>query len=193
MKKIVLVLFLLASCAVLPAEVNTKHDNAFLDDPFFCNVDADCTCGGVDTHVNKCFLGNKLYSSMYVDLSQDCPDFCTGIAGNLEIKCIDHVCQQKVREDLACTEEAKLCPDGSFVVRVGPDCEFQLCPGETKCVKDEDCVPDSCCHPTGCTLKSNAPLCDTMMCTEECAAGTLDCGGSCACVDGECVGQDYFK
>lgn len=31
---------------------------------------------------------------------------------------------------LACTEEAKLCPDGSAVGRTGPNCEFAACPGE---------------------------------------------------------------
>ncbi len=28
----------------------------------------------------------------------------------------------------ACTEEAKLCPDGSAVGRIGPNCEFAPCP-----------------------------------------------------------------
>jgi len=28
----------------------------------------------------------------------------------------------------ACTEEAKVCPDGSSVARSGPDCEFAECP-----------------------------------------------------------------
>lgn len=28
----------------------------------------------------------------------------------------------------ACTAEAKLCPDGSYVERVGPSCEFAPCP-----------------------------------------------------------------
>ena len=32
----------------------------------------------------------------------------------------------------ACTEEAKLCPDGSAVGRTGPNCEFAKCPGEAK-------------------------------------------------------------
>jgi hypothetical protein len=31
----------------------------------------------------------------------------------------------------ACTQEAKLCPDGSSVGRTGPNCEFAPCPGET--------------------------------------------------------------
>ena len=31
-------------------------------------------------------------------------------------------------EPVACTQEAKVCPDGSSVGRVGPDCEFAACP-----------------------------------------------------------------
>ena len=29
---------------------------------------------------------------------------------------------------VACTAEAKVCPDGSFVGRTGPNCEFEECP-----------------------------------------------------------------
>lgn len=29
---------------------------------------------------------------------------------------------------IACTQEAKLCPDGSYVGRTGPHCEFSACP-----------------------------------------------------------------
>jgi len=36
----------------------------------------------------------------------------------------------KTDEPTACTADAKLCPDGSAVGRVGPDCEFAKCPGE---------------------------------------------------------------
>jgi hypothetical protein len=32
---------------------------------------------------------------------------------------------------VACTMEAKICPDGSYVGRTGPKCEFALCPGAT--------------------------------------------------------------
>ncbi len=31
-------------------------------------------------------------------------------------------------ETVACTMEAKLCPDGSYVGRIGPKCEFAECP-----------------------------------------------------------------
>ncbi len=33
-------------------------------------------------------------------------------------------------ELVACTQEAMLCPDGSYVGRVGPNCEFEKCPNE---------------------------------------------------------------
>jgi putative hemolysin len=32
--------------------------------------------------------------------------------------------------DIVCTQEAKACPDGSYVSRTGPNCEFALCPNE---------------------------------------------------------------
>ena len=31
---------------------------------------------------------------------------------------------------VACTADAKICPDGSGVGREGPNCEFAACPGE---------------------------------------------------------------
>ena len=33
-------------------------------------------------------------------------------------------------QQTACTLEAKICPDGSSVGRVAPNCDFALCPGE---------------------------------------------------------------
>lgn len=35
-----------------------------------------------------------------------------------------------IPEGVACTMDAKLCPDGSAVGRQGPNCEFAACPGE---------------------------------------------------------------
>ncbi len=34
----------------------------------------------------------------------------------------------------ACTQEAKVCPDGSAVGRTGPNCEFAACPDENQSV-----------------------------------------------------------
>lgn len=35
--------------------------------------------------------------------------------------------KQQQLGDTACTMEAKLCPDGSYVGRVGPNCAFAPC------------------------------------------------------------------
>jgi|GEM_PF-5846593 len=112
--------------------------------PSWCQVDEDCTCGGIDKNTGDCFVGNLAYQKEFVDMSQECPDFCTGIAGHLATKCIDNVCQNVPRETkgaspegtpsepVFCTADAKLCPDGSAVGRVGPNCEFAPCAGESE-------------------------------------------------------------
>lgn len=35
------------------------------------------------------------------------------------------------QKPVACTQEVKVCPDGSYVGRTGPNCEFSPCPDET--------------------------------------------------------------
>lgn len=56
----------------------------------YCEQDTDCACGRHKT-TGDCFFGNK----NYVDTGKQCPDFCTGIAGNLEIRCVSNECTQK--------------------------------------------------------------------------------------------------
>ncbi len=36
--------------------------------------------------------------------------------------------EYKIEKPVACTTEAMLCPDGSYVGRSGPKCEFKACP-----------------------------------------------------------------
>ena len=36
------------------------------------------------------------------------------------------------QKPISCTQEAKLCPDGSYVSRTGPNCEFTQCPDVKK-------------------------------------------------------------
>ncbi|MFA7245215.1 MAG: hypothetical protein WC070_03500 [Candidatus Magasanikbacteria bacterium] len=44
---------------------------------------------------------------------------------------------------VACTMDAKMCPDGSYVARVAPDCEFEACPEEeTNIDKDSGFLPE---------------------------------------------------
>jgi len=40
----------------------------------------------------------------------------------------------------ACTEEAKLCPDGSAVGRTGPNCEFAPCPASADATAGEPAI-----------------------------------------------------
>ena len=56
--------------------------------------------------------------------------------------------QEKEIEKVACTMEAKLCPDGSYVSRTGPNCEFTPCPqtnsllseAEARIIAEESCI-----------------------------------------------------
>ncbi|GEM_PF-687409 len=68
---------------------------------------------------------------------------------------------------VACTMEAKLCPDGSAVGRTGPNCEFAPCPTNyppaSGCLKDVDCPsPQYVCQETqgyGTACPSTDPTC----------------------------------
>ena len=64
----------------------------------------------------------------------------------------DKKTDKNMKSNIICTEGAKICPDGSSVVRTGPDCEFAECPIAKKdeissCLKKyplveyKDCVP----------------------------------------------------
>lgn len=153
----IFILFILSACTIAPPQKEPSPN--MLEVASFCNVDADCTCGGIDKQTDNCFVGNKLYASKYVDFSRSCPDFCTGIAANFETKCVEHVCKNVRREMKACTEEAKVCPDGSAVGRTGPNCEFAPCPEEpVLCTQDVKECPD------GSFVARVAPSCDFAPC-----------------------------
>jgi len=56
-----------------------------------------------------------------------------------------NIAKEKAPNGIACTQEAKLCADGSAVGRTGPNCEFAPCPEDVEpepafqCLKDSDC------------------------------------------------------
>lgn len=58
-----------------------------------CSQDSDCSCG-VHITDGSCFYGNK----KCVNEGKQCPDFCTGIGGQLVVRCIGGACTQVVRE-----------------------------------------------------------------------------------------------
>lgn len=45
--------------------------------------------------------------------------------------------------DVVCTMEAKLCPDGSYVGRTGPNCEFSPCPIPPGTKMEDGTVPNT--------------------------------------------------
>ena len=60
----------------------------------------------------------------------------------------------------ACTQEAKICPDGSAVGRTAPNCEFAQCPapaGQTGCSTNSDCRDGATCMTEG-PLIANQPI-----------------------------------
>lgn len=62
----------------------------------------------------------------------------------------------------ACTEEAKICPDGSAVGRVGPNCEFAACP--------------SCSCPADYTLEGDVCNPNCYYSTPKCLMPSVQCG-----------------
>lgn len=62
-----------------------------------------------------------------------------------------------------CTEEAKVCPDGSSVGREGPDCEFAACPGEAT----KACTEDAKVCPDGSSVGRQGPDCEFAPCPDE--------------------------
>lgn len=69
--------------------------------------------------------------------------------------------------------------------RVGIGREADL----NECSLDSDCIPEICCHASTCVSAKQAPDCSNILCTMECAPGTLDCGqGECKCIEGKCAG-----
>jgi len=70
----------------------------------------------------------------------------------------------------ACTEEAKLCPDGSAVVRTGPNCEFSPCPKIGKQINPTEsiaCTMEAKLCPDGSAVGRAGPNCEFTPCPEE--------------------------
>lgn len=167
----VVMLLLLTACA--PSGAPAKDDEVIPEeDRLFCETDDDCVCGGVDEATGRCFLGNRDYYEEHVDKSGECPDFCSGINGNLVVKCVDNTCMQVME----CLTDM--------------DCESGVCEGN-RCVGEDaggECASDSDCRTGGCSgelcvLASEgrrASICEFRP-EYECYS-MIDCG----CVNGYC-------
>lgn len=98
---------------------------------------------------------------------------------------------------VACTEEAKMCPDGSGVGRTGPNCEFAACPSDTVNEDISIVCTDAQKATEICTMEY-APVCglvDVQCVTAPCppipqtfgnACGACGTGNVTAYIQGEC-------
>ncbi|MBW2971783.1 eight-cysteine-cluster domain-containing protein [Candidatus Woesearchaeota archaeon] len=165
-------LLLIIGCAPsgAPGRVTTPAPRE-LESMDSCTVNDDCVCGGVDTYSGRCFLGNTDYQAKYVDTSKDCPDFCTGIAGNLVVKCIDSRCIQMME----CLSDSD-CESGK--------CTGNRCVGSApaECSSDSDCTKGGCSGEL-CRPKSAEPVATICVYNPE-----YDCLSmvECGCTDGKC-------
>jgi eight-cysteine-cluster-containing protein len=136
-----------------------------------CSSDSDCVCGGVEKSTGRCFLGNREYYEKNVDKSKQCPDFCSGIAGNLVVRCVDDKCIQ-MYECIADSE----CGGGK--------CVNNRCSTSTasECSSDSDCSKQGCSGQL-CRPKSAGRIVTTCEYRPEYdCLKMIDCG----CVNGQC-------
>ncbi|MCX8163683.1 MAG: eight-cysteine-cluster domain-containing protein [Candidatus Micrarchaeota archaeon] len=137
--------------AYFRGECNSTHPN-------FCMEDFDCDCGK-NKITNQCFFGQR----DFVDPSKQCPDFCTGFAGQLEPKCINFSCQLVQRQNQ---------PQEPF-------CGFS----QGKCSKDSDCLVGGCSGQVCYSKDIEAPIttCEYRECYNAAKYGL-----GCKCADGFC-------
>jgi hypothetical protein len=88
----------------------------------------------------------------------------------------------------ACTEEAKVCPDGSTVGRVPPNCEFAPCPTSCTCPEGYVQEGDSC-NPE-CYYNTPPCLMPSISCSSTCGVNS-DCVGSTCCHPTSCINKAY--
>jgi hypothetical protein len=73
---------------------------------------------------------------------------------------------------VACTQDARQCPDGSYVSRTGPNCQFAPCPGEEGAGKENRpvrraCTKDAKACPDGSSVGRMPPTCAFAPCPGE--------------------------
>ena len=87
----------------------------------------ECAAAGypiMESYPEQCATRDGKHFTREIEEVPDEPDDAPIDGGNENPKPI------QIPEPVACTMDAKICPDGSGVGRVGPNCEFAPCPGE---------------------------------------------------------------
>lgn len=89
----------------------------------------------------------------------------------------------KKGESRVCTKEAKVCPDGSLITRIPPQCEFGLCQGEIGNIPIEARFNDKIVYTTIQSVNKQ-PL--RLHCNTN--GGVFnECGSSCGSKDEPCI------
>jgi hypothetical protein len=91
-------------------------------------------------------------------------------------------------EPVACTADARICPDGTAVGRVPPDCEFAECPPFEP--KPVGCPEDAMVCPDGTVVVRTPPDCEFEECPAEpelyCGDGICQTGEDCGTCSEDC-------
>ncbi len=91
--------------------------------------------------------------------------FTLPLAALLAVACSPTSPPEAPDADIACTQEAKECPDGSYVSREGPNCEFAACSGGAP----KACAADAKVCPDGSSVSRAGPDCEFAACPGEAA------------------------
>lgn len=104
-------------------ELKKKADGSPTGNGSTCSWDdAVSSDGNVSSSPNGAYQVGEQFPS---------PDGCNTCACTKDgIACTTKACSTPPGGGQACTDDAKICPDGSAVGRTGPNCEFAPCPGE---------------------------------------------------------------
>lgn len=133
-----------------------SNTNGTLPNISFCTADSDCICGGIDKATNDCFVGNKEYYETNVDKSKGCPDFCIGIAANLETKCVENECKVVHKERLQIEAKDNV---SQATANNEPNAAHWLCEDSSWKVTPEDCFANTCLDNSDCQIVGVKGLC----------------------------------
>lgn len=92
-------------------------------------------------------------------------------------------------QPVACTEEAKICPDGSAVGRIPPNCDFAPCPSGTCTCPNGYIHEGDVCNPA-CYYSIPKCLMPSIMCSTSCENDS-DCVGATCCHPTSCINKAY--
>lgn len=151
----------------------------------YCVTSDDCACG-TNIKTGMCFYGNKAY----VNTLKQCPDFCSGFGGNLDVQCINNQCQQVNLNNV------KYCDVDSDCVRKKACCDCGFGDYVNKKYQEDVVCKAECL--AACATRESVGKCINHQCTAIPLTSSTDfCGtstfGSCStssdCIKGGCSSQ----